>query len=189
MIDKVKTPATGLVVSLPEFKKHLKWDPSDTSEDTIMELYIKAATGQCEAFCSRSFLSTVWYAFFDIFPYCPRLTYGPVDPSNVVVKYYDESNVEQTLATTEYKIKDGGDFGRTAIEFDGTIPAIYDRPNAVTVEYTVGYTTIPSEIKAAVLIQAATLFEFRTDQQAGSIVNPLHYGSRTLLYPFRLLSC
>lgn len=178
-IDKIKTAATGLVITLAEFKKHLKTDSSDTSEDTLMTTYLGTATIDFENFTGRQTLAATWQLFFDKFYSMVTLSKSPVVIAEIVVKYYDSTNSLTTLAATEYKVRDGGEYGLTQIEFDGSIPSTYDKPNAVYIEYGAGYTTVPDPIKLGIMFQAADYYEGR---QTGDAILPIAYR---LWYPYK----
>lgn len=111
------------------------------------QVYIGNYTGQYKAPC-----------FFNI-----SIQETPVLSLNHI-KYFDESNVEQTLNDSEYyyNINDGV----LKIQFTGTMPAVYDRPDAVNISFTLGYlsATIPSIIKHAI-IQSVTYW-FNNPEEA-----------------------
>jgi uncharacterized phiE125 gp8 family phage protein len=183
--DKIVTPNTTLLVSLADFKQHVNWDTADTSQDTVMTAYINAATEQAQLFTGRQFLNASWSLLLDTFPNRIKLSKSPF-VSVTSVKYYDMDNVLQTLSASEYKVKDGGTYGLASIEFDGSIPSIYDKPDAVVIEYVAGYgASVPSPVIVAVMIQAANFFANRESEQTGTTVIQLLNGFQTLLYPYK----
>lgn len=171
------------VVTLEEFKKHIRWDDSDDTEDTLMMTYIGAAASQAESYTGRAILSGNWKTNLDFFADV-TLDVAPVTASTIVVKYYDVNNDLQTLVDTEYSVRDDGYM--VSIEFDGTMPELYDRYGAVQIEYTAGYTDVPDAIKTAVMIQAAGYFENR-QSEIGGTSNPIIYGFHQLLFPYKML--
>jgi uncharacterized phiE125 gp8 family phage protein len=184
--DKLITPNATLAVSVSEFKKFLRWEQADTSEDTLMTAFLGAAQEQARLFTGRSLLTETWQALFDNFPAKVTLTKCPVTLNSIVVKYYDSNNAEQILASSEYKIVDGGEFGMVSIKFDGNIPSTYDKPQACFVQYDSGYTTVPDPVKVAIMIQAGSYFENRTSEVAGTTVSQIMYGAQQLLYPYKV---
>ncbi len=180
------------VVSLEAFKKHIKWDPDDDSEDEIMAIYLSAATEECRDFIGRQILPGSWKTFFDSF--YPEVTIDviPIDPESVVVKYFDSENAEQTLADDQYTKKTHGTDAYVTIAFNGNaLPSVYDRHDAVWIEFDAGYggeetDDVPGRVKLAILLQAAGHFENRQSEQSGSS-NEIVFGARQQLFPLKML--
>lgn len=168
--DKLITPNAGTPVSLAEFKEHLRWPEDDNSEDFTMSLKLGAAAEDFSDFTGRPLLVETWQMLFDQFYSQVTLSKAPVVQDSIVVKYFDQDNVLQTLAATEYKVIDGGRDGFTSIRFDGTLPGVYDKPQAVYVEYNAGYETVPNKILAGILEQASDYFEYRKSDAKRPVV-------------------
>lgn len=160
--DKLITANEGTVVSLAEFKQHLRWPEDDSSEDANMTRKLNAAIEDFKDFTGRPILSESWRMLFDTFTSQVTLTKAPVTQDSIVVKYYDDNDVLQTLSADEYSIIDGGDYGMTSIVFDGTMPTVYDKSQAVYIDYTAGWTNVPARVVAGILEQASDYFEYRT---------------------------
>jgi uncharacterized phiE125 gp8 family phage protein len=186
--EKLVTPNNNLVVSLDDFKQHINWDADDDSQDTVMTAFIKAATEQAQQFTDRQFLNATWTVLLRQFPSRIAL---PKSPCSAVssVKYYDLNNTLQTLSATEYKVKDGGAYGHHIVEFDGTIPAVHDKPDAIIIEYVAGYgaaaSSVPNALVVAIMIQAANYFANRESEQTGTNAVQLMNGFHQLLYPYK----
>jgi len=114
-------------LSLQGFKEWMKWNPSDTSEDNTMSTNLFAAAKQAEMYTGRVILRKIYRTFIEYFPTVLRMDVHPIDITSLVVKYYDSSNALQTLASTEYFVKDNGSDAYAEIKFDGTMPSLYDR--------------------------------------------------------------
>lgn len=185
--SKVVTPNAALVVSLADFKQEIKWSASDTSEDTSMTTNIQAATMQAEAFTRRTISSAPWKSTTDLFYGSIVMDVLPIVQASIVVKYYDENNTIQTLASSEYTIQDNGDDDYVEIVFDGTMPNVYDRYDAVQIEYNAGYSTLPAGIKKGILLMAATYFENRQNEIVGSSSASIMFGSHQVLYPYKMM--
>jgi uncharacterized phiE125 gp8 family phage protein len=164
------------VVTLDEFKIHVKWDLDDTTEDTTMEMFIKSATQLAEKLTRRTLFLGQWATYLDEFPCKIRLEVNPVDLDSIVVKYYDSNNDLQTLAAAEYFIRDNGPDDLTEIEFDGTIPATYDKYEAVVIEYTAGYgeDAIPEMLKVAIMKRAGKDLQHRINGDAAADENDFY---------------
>jgi len=65
---KVITAPAELPVSLATVKAHLRIDPSNTTEDALITLYIQAATSFAEEFTRRHFITREIETFRDFFP-------------------------------------------------------------------------------------------------------------------------
>lgn len=182
----LSVPATVEPVSLAEIKLYLRLSTVVTTEDDLLNSYIKVARNQAENFMKRQIIDAGWEL---LLPSFPSLSTGaitlPRPPlstvvSEVVVKYTDTAFSVQTLASTFY-----------TIDTKHTLPRIYPSknssnvnswsdisianvPSAVTVNYVSGYsssqdsTLIPEEIKTWIKMKVGTLYEYReavtTDQ-------------------------
>lgn len=128
-----------------------------------------------------------WVTKIDFIPSAVKLDVMPIDVDSVVVKYFDSNNAEQTLASTEYFVRDPGPDAFATIEFNGNIPAVYSKKNAVSIEYTAGYLTVPAPIKTAILMQVATLYENRQNEVVGASANVIAFGTQSILFPYKMM--
>lgn len=64
----VTVPPEKMAVSLELFKAHLKKRSSDTKEDTLLSLYLRAAIEYAEAFTRRDLIARTYRTFRDFFP-------------------------------------------------------------------------------------------------------------------------
>lgn len=183
LTSKLVTPSVTEIVSLANFKIHAKVDGTD--EDAIIPYYINTATEEATNYTRRVLMTGAWSTKVDYFPSVLTLDVVPVVLASIVVKYLDVNNVSQTLASSEYFIRDTGDDSYLKIEFDGTIPETYDVENAVTIEYNAGYPTIPSTIYDWILNRAVSLYENRQSQVLGQVAHDV-YGFAPL-FPYKML--
>jgi uncharacterized phiE125 gp8 family phage protein len=179
------TPGIATIVTRAEAKAWLKVDGTD--DDLLIDALIATAVTLAGQYTGRTFLVGPWTTEFDYFPAKLKLDVMPIDISSIVVKYLDADDVKQTLADTEYFVRDPGTDDFATIEFNGTIPQIFNKENAVFVEYDAGYATAPAPVKTAVLMQVATMYENRQNEVIGSIINEIVNGARQLLFPYKLL--
>lgn len=103
----------------------------------------------------------------------------PLPPLRSVtwIKYYDESNVLQTLSTSKYQVDAATEPGRVAPVFGETWPATYDRLDAVQIRFVAGYApegspldyrvNVPRPIKSAIKLKLSDLWENREAQAVG----------------------
>ncbi len=94
--------------------------------------------------------------------------------------YLDEDGSEQTFATGDYAIDLVGNPARVVLDGDASWPAEFDGPNAVSVNFTAGYTTanLPAPLKTAVLMLVAQSFDDRAP-------GPIPAGVAARLSPYR----
>lgn len=184
LTNTLVTPGSTEVISLVEFKKHIRWDESDDSEDTLMTVYLETATRQAENYTGRTLLTGSWTTTIDKFYSQVTLDIVPVDLTSLVIKYYDSDDVLQTLPVDNYKARIKND--QAVIEFTGSLPNLYDKYDAVVFEFDAGYSDVPYPIKNAILIQAAGYFENRQSEISGTS-NPIVYGFHQLLFPYKML--
>ncbi len=108
-----------------------------------------------------------WYGATDadgwiILPACPLV-------SITSVKYDDANDAEQTLAASNYQADTASMPGRIRYTGSATLPAVYDKPNAIRIRYVAGYgaagatdggqSAVPEDLKVAVLLKTRLLKE------------------------------
>ncbi len=175
-------------LSLQNFKEWMKWEASDTSEDNTMNTNLFAAATQAEMFTGRVILRKTYRTFIDFFPLCLRMDIHPIDLTTLVVKYYDTNDALQTLASTEYFVKDNGPDAYADIIFDGTMPNFYDKFEPIYIEYTAGYSlgTLPEMILSGISKRATDYMENRQNENQGSMSQTM-YSSETLWFPYKMM--
>lgn len=184
--SRIETEGTYTTIPLATFKEFLKWDASDTSEDTTMTAILKSTIKAAEMYTGRAIDRATWRTYLDSF-YDFTFDVAPiVTTSGFSVKYFNSSNVEQTLGTTNYTLVNNGNDAYARIEFEGSLPDLYDRHEPVYLEYLAGYTTYPPDLVDIILHEAATRFEHRTNQQSGALGDVI-FGFHQRLFPWKLL--
>ena len=180
-------------VILSEAKAHLRVD--GTEDDAYINTLIAVTRRLCESYTNRSFITQTRTVTLDRFPFCTTLNpyaaielpYGPVQtgPSgpSVAVEYLDADGALQTLELdTDYYVDVQGDIAR--VRYVNGWPTTRNSYGAVTVTYTAGYGSddqdVPEEIKQAMLMQIANLYENRQDEADG-VVTKLGFNSTVLL--------
>jgi uncharacterized phiE125 gp8 family phage protein len=156
----LKTAPAVEPVTAAQMREYLRL--SDTSQDTLLDSLITAARCAVEGATGRTLITTSHYIYFDEFEDALELARPPVQ-SVTAVKYYDDSNVQQTLASTEYEVDAATLFGRMYPAYEKTWPGTASRKNAVEVDVKCGYgdnpTDVPEALRVAVKMLAADLFE------------------------------
>jgi hypothetical protein len=183
--SRVETEGTYTAITLATFKKHLKWDPTDISEDALMQIYLTSTIRQAEMYTRRVIDVASWITYLDSF-YDFTFDVSPIDVSSVVVKYTDVNNAEQTLATSFYTVKNKGADAYAELEFESGLPELYDMHEPVRIEFDAGYSTYPSDLQGIILQEAATRFENRTNEMSGSL-GQITFGFHQRLFPYKML--
>ncbi len=182
---RISTPAVYDVITLAMFKQHLKWDADDTTEDALMTQYLQSAIREAEMYTRRTLGITTYKSYLTGFSFV-ILDVLPVDATTIVVKYFDVSNAEQTLSSTEYVITDYGPDEYVTVDFTGTLPTLYSKNQNVYIQFNAGYTSYPTGMVSLILRRAADYFEVRTNQVNGSLTT-VEYNFHMGLFPYKVL--
>lgn len=163
MALKLITAAVGLAISVAEAKSHMKVDES--SEDALIQVYIKAATEAAEQFTGRAIMQQTWELTADAFPSVLWLTRIPV-ASVASLKYIDGTGAQQTLSDTLYQLDNYDDFTSACVTpaYGASWPDTRVAPNAVMVRYVAGYANaadVPSSIKDWIYLQVGAMYANR----------------------------
>lgn len=158
---------TLLPVTLARLKLHLRITHSE--EDDLLTDYLKAAVGIVESLTWRALLTQTLRVTLDEFPgtmgtiWLPR----PRVQSITSIMYLDDNGDEQEWI--DYRLDTSSEPARLVPDEEFIWPATLGCPGAVTITYVAGWeaaSNVPSELVAAVLIAAATLYEHREDVDA-----------------------
>lgn len=156
---EITDPASGLPLSVADAKEHLRVD-IDTEDDYI-ELLIKAAWGYAENYTGRPMMPITVKQYWDDFPGRSFVLYWGDVTAITSVKYYDSNNAEQTLSSSLYRVDMLMDRARIVFNSTASIPSVYDRPNAVWVEYDAGKAAVPDDMLHAMKLVVGELYEKR----------------------------
>ena len=182
------TAPTSTVISLSEAKAFLRIDSDYDDDNTYITSLINVATQVVEEFTRRRLMTQTYKIFYDEFPPYIDLQVGDV-ASVSGIKYFDESNTQVTLHSSNYDVDTKVRPGRIYESEDGNFPNTYERPNAVEVEFIVGGTSsdVPAPIVQAIYIIVGRYYENRQDVVLGTQVQELPLMVDHLLTPYRLL--
>lgn len=153
------TAPTLIPVTLTQAKKHCEVPTDDTTHDDQLDLLINVATKQVEDDCDICLLTQTWRVYAEQWPDKLYLPKSPV-ASITTVKYYDESNALQTLATSVYTLNPT----RRSVElkYNQVWPSIAtDRYDAIEVTYVCGWSSaglVPANARQAVLLLVGYYF-------------------------------
>lgn len=187
---RLKTAPTLKPVTVAEAKTHLRIDSTFTADDTYIGTLIDVATLAVENYTNLALMLQSWYLDLDSFPDYFNALKGTLNKFEVnSITYKDENNVSQTLAASNYIEDKSIKPARIYFTPDATIPSTYDIPNAVTVDFTIGFTTaddVPAPIKQAILLTIGRFYEIRQDVVTGTIATSIPKTVEYLLNPYRI---
>lgn len=181
--------ATIFPVSLSEAKNWLRVDES--ADDQLIQSLIGAAARRLEQFCDTRFLPQSFDVFLDRFqmsekdiPYQDGVVDGPVSmfygscnhidlPIGPIItvdsfKTIDDSGTEYLFPADQYVVDSASRNGRISLKLGGVWPTtILRRVNGIKISVIVGLKSaaadLPEEIKTAVLLTVAKMYENRGD--------------------------
>jgi uncharacterized phiE125 gp8 family phage protein len=114
------------------------------------------------------------------------------------VKYDDENDDEQTMSADDYQVDTTSQPGR--IRFIGSLPTVYDKPNAIRIQFIAGYGEAgdnaaaqreaisdhgASRAKIGILRATADFYEHRQDESSRKTYK-LNNSIENLLRPLKL---
>lgn len=182
-------------VSLAEAKTHLEY--TGTAKNAYIASLIKSARIMCEKYAGLSFMTQERRIKMDVFPtnHQPIIVpYGPVQTIDSFTYLNDDGGTTTLVSGTDFAIDSHSGMCRLYALEDGEVDSwptdIRKYPQAITIDYTAGYDEainepLPEQIRQAILLQVASMFENRQDEVAGSINmmnwNMISWNSLTLL--------
>jgi len=167
-------------------KDHLRVETTD--EDTLIQSYIDAAIEYMEGPYGGGFLigSQTWEFYTDYFPpafYIPLYPVQSVDE----IRYTDEGGTEQTLDASRYRVDSVSNPARIVPGYNATWPATRSgEPNAVAVQFTGGFDPIPADLKQAIMLLTAHLYEIRQPVLVGTGANEVQMAVEAVMGRYRV---
>lgn len=180
--NKLKTPADNPPITLSEGKKQLNIEDDFTDDDSHIISDIKAAANYFFNRTGRQLMQATFEMVMDDWYYnrCNDVLEIPVAPVVKInsIKYYDNDNSLQTLSTNSYRLNNYHEPAH--IEFIGTLPGLYDRTDAVIIEYVAGYgadgataeaqqAAVPEEWKKPIKMLLTDFYEHRGENIVGNL--------------------
>ncbi len=189
MTTRLYTAPVEEPISLTEAKAHLRIEHDLDNE--FISTIIKAAREYAELVCWRGFVTQTWEVVNESFPAGTDAIILPKGAlaSVTSVKYLEDvAGVETTLATTEYLVDLTSTPPRVRLAFDKSWPNTRPQYNAVVVRYVIGWepAAVPAPIKAAIMLLAGHMYEYRVPEVLGTIIAKVSFSFEHLLAPYRL---
>jgi len=209
---KLTTETNITPVTLSEVKQTLRIDPDNFDQDAELIMMLKSSIKILEEYTGRSFITKTFDFALDRIPYSQEdklvegFSTGPFIektqnyialPKAPVVaitsfKYYDDSDTENTFATSNYYLDNFSDTARIVLRRSQTFPDVASLrvANAFIVTFTAGYGTapkdVPSAIKQAIVLYTSHLYENR-ELYIEQKQLPVPMTLQTLLQPYRVV--
>lgn len=171
---QIKTDLVTEPVTVAEAKSYLNIDYN--TWDSLIGTLISSARTKLERYTGSTFATKTLVSTFQQVADNIDIPYGPIQ-SITHVKSIDETGVKTTLtAGTDYLVT-GNNFKN--IRFFSGI----DTP--IEIEYVAGYTSLPADLKVAILKQVGMDFEFRENVMDSSQVTELSNGAKQQASSYR----
>lgn len=177
------------VVDLDVLKKQCRVDPEITDEDDLIDGYHDSAVEWIEDYTGRSLTTQTREGSQCAFAYRWWLEGAVPLQSVTFIKYYDASNVLQTLSASVYSVPAFTEPAYVRLAYGQTWPVTYDRDDAVQIEYVTGATSaeaVPAPLRQAVQLLVGHQFANREAVVVGTIASELPLAVTSLCAPYRL---
>ena len=177
---------TTASLTTAEAKTHLRIDFSN--DDTYIDNLVRVAEATCEKYTNRYFLDTTVIQHCDTWEETKILYSSPVSAVSSI-KYYDNDGVLTTWTTDDYDVS-LVDPCRIALADTKAYPSVQDRIAAIQVEYVVGYgsaaSSVPLQIKQAMLVMVAQMYENRQSVIVGRTAAKIPMTAEYLLDQYKI---
>lgn len=150
-------------VTVAEAKLHARIDEDETAIASL----IATAREMAETYTRRAFVTQTWKMFLDQFPACSVIEMPRAPLQSVThIKTYDDADAATTFAASNYYVDAATRPGRIVLRDASSWPDADRVANAVEIQFVAGYggvSLVPAQIKQAVLLTVAHLYEHRGD--------------------------
>lgn len=188
------TAPTFEPLTLQTLKNHLRIQHS--LEDThLRDVIIPGVRAAVERYTRRALVKQKWKMTLSEFPGYIEPIELPTPPLQTVDEfaYYDAGGVKRTLLAQQYQLEKDDEGARLHPVVGGSWPDTQAwRSAAVEVSFTCGYMDtsaadgkLPPDIRSALLLWAAHMYENREPVVVGSIASSMPLGVEDLLGPLR----
>jgi uncharacterized phiE125 gp8 family phage protein len=180
----VITPPATEPVTRVEAKAHLRVDVTD--DDTYIDNLIKYAREQCEFGSRRAFVTQTLELRMESWPLDGDIEF-PMPPLQSVtsIKWTDTSDVEHTMAPTDYVVYANMDPGVMYLKPTAQWPAgVLQIGPSIAVRFVAGYgaaAAVPASYKQAILLLVGHMYENREAVVVGTTTSVLPMAVASLL--------
>jgi len=186
-VYKVITPISVEPVTLTEVKLHLRLN-SDSTEDSLLTILIKAAREYCENYTGRAFATQTLEMYLDQFPACDYIILPrPPLQSVTSVIYKDSTAVSTTMtATTQYITDTDSDIGRVVLPYGLSWPSFTAYTvNPIKIQFVCGYSLLPDSLKEAMLLLIGHWYANREAVLTGTVSKDIEFATKALMAQYR----
>ncbi len=153
-------------LSTEEVNEHLKTSFDSIESDPYLSMLVKAVESFGENFTKRTFTIKSYRLYQDFWKIVVLLERAPFSKIQSV-KFDDENNVKQTVATSEFYTTFSSMYSSLIFESTFDFPVFSDRVQSIQILFKAGYSvddeSIPKDLKAAMLNHLAELYANRGD--------------------------
>jgi uncharacterized phiE125 gp8 family phage protein len=187
---KVSTAISSEQLTVSDVKLHLRLT-SDTTEDALIAALITAARDYCEKYTGRAFATQTLVAYLDNFPAEDYIEL-PMPPLQSVtsIKYKNSAGTETTMTvTTQYIADTDSDVGRIVLPYGVSWPSFAPYPfNPIAITYVAGYTTLPRQLRQAMLLVIGSMYENRENDIAliGGQYHQTEFAAKALMDMYKV---
>ncbi len=170
----VTVPPVGQIMTLDQLKAALNITTDD--DDTLLSLYLDAATQYAENFTRRDYLARTYETFRDYFDYSNQWGYPVTNYRNdnflltkstvnsIVSFEYTVNGVLTPIDASLYKLTKDNDFSRIVLRNQQLWPTDGDEDlQSIKIVFTAGITPTPNDIIVAVQQIVADMYANRGD--------------------------
>lgn len=157
-----------------------------TYHNEKLEALVKAAREKVETDTGRALMSQTWDMTFDLWPCGLGPIFIPKSPVSAIthIKYYDTSNVQQTLNTSVYKTLLDREPAEIRLKNAQSWPSLYGETGVCVVRFVCGYASalaVPASLKQAIHMLVTHWFENRSPNIIGTINSDLQLTYNALI--------
>jgi uncharacterized phiE125 gp8 family phage protein len=158
--------------------------------DAALKGWIAAARAKVEEDTGRALITQTWDLSLDCWPtgLTPIYLMKPPVSSVGSIKYYDTSNVEQTLSTNVYKVLTARQPCEVHLKYQQQWPSLYSEASVITIRFVCGYgtaeTSVPDGLKAAMKLLISNWFNNPSATVTGTIQTTTEIAYQALINQF-----
>lgn len=168
----------GEPVSIYELADHLRID----CEDDTLVMYLSGARRAAESYTHRSFTETQYTTSLNGFCFPVEIPIAPLKQIDSI-EYYNELDVLTSF--TDYYVDTSETFPVITQKPNTSLPVVFDKPGSVVITFTT-QGNLPDDVKSAILLMGAHLYENRENEIIGAIAGKLTMNAEWLLNHHRI---
>jgi uncharacterized phiE125 gp8 family phage protein len=181
-------------LKMGDIKNHLRIEEGETAEDELLKRLRATARQRVEKITNRKLITQTWKAYYDEWPSGDAivLPYTPLSTGTAPsITYVDSTAGSNTFSTTGWRSDSVTEPPRLVLTYSQSWPsASLDNMNPIYAQFVCGYgntsTSVPEEIKSAMLLMVGHLYENRETHLVGRTINAIPDSLDALLASYRV---